>query len=152
MSSSRLLALVVAISTLLSLAAPAFAFDPNYIISDTELTDAYAMDLNQVRSFLSSHGALGDMRLPDYTGRTRWAADIIWYAAQNHGINPKVLLVMLQKEQSLIVDEDPTQKQLDWAMGYAVCDTCSLSMEPLLAGKVLENKWCSNAVYRRLSC
>lgn len=127
MKSSRLIAFFTAVSTLLGVATPALAFDPEYIISDAELTDSYSMDLNQVRSFLSSRGALGDMRLPDHEGRTRWAADIIWYAAQNNGINPKVLLVMLQKEQSLIEDEDPSQKQLDWAMGYAVCDSCSLS-------------------------
>lgn len=127
MHRQRLFAFVAAVATLLSAASPALAFDPNYIISDAELTDAFSMDLNQIRSFLSSRGALGDMRLEDYTGRTRWAADIIWYAAQNHSINPKVLLVMLQKEQSLIEDEDPSQKQLDWAMGYGVCDDCSMN-------------------------
>lgn len=127
MPSQRFIALCAALATVLGVTSPALAFDPEYIISDAELTDSYSMDLNQVRSFLSSRGALGDMRLADHEGRTRWAADIIWYAAQNNGINPKVLLVMLQKEQSLIEDEDPSQKQLDWAMGYAVCDDCSLS-------------------------
>jgi hypothetical protein len=126
MNRSRFVSLVAAVTTLLSIAQPVLAFDPNYIISDSELTDAYSMDLNQIRAFLTSRGALGDMRLADYAGRTRWASDIIWYAAQNHTINPKVLLVMLQKEQSLIEDEDPTQKQLDWAMGYGVCDDCSM--------------------------
>jgi D-alanyl-D-alanine endopeptidase (penicillin-binding protein 7) len=55
------------------------------------------------------------------------ATDIIVDAAQTYKINPKFLLVTLQKEQSLVVDDAPTQKQLDWATGYAVCDSCALS-------------------------
>jgi hypothetical protein len=39
---------------------------------------------------------------------------------------------MLQKEQSLITDKSPSQKQLDWATGFAVCDSCSKS-DPKLA-------------------
>lgn len=127
MSRPHILAFCAALATVFGIAQPVRAFDPNYILSDAELTDAFAMDLDQIRAFLSARGALGDMRLADHTGRMRWAADIIWYAAQNHGISPKVLLVMLQKEQSLVEDEDPTQKQLDWAMGYGVCDNCSMN-------------------------
>jgi hypothetical protein len=127
MHRHRFFALTAALMTLLGTARPAFAFDPNYIISDAEMTDAFSMDLNQIRSFLEAHGgAIADLRLPDYSGKTRWAADIIWRAAQEHIINPKVLLVTLQKEQSLIEEEDPTDKQLDWAMGYGVCDDCSM--------------------------
>ncbi|MEN9378840.1 MAG: hypothetical protein RJB15_518, partial [Pseudomonadota bacterium] len=33
----------------------------------------------------------------------------------------------LQKEQSLVTDDTPTQKQLDWAAGYGVCDACSMN-------------------------
>lgn len=103
----------------------ALAFDPNYILSDEELTDGNAMDLNQIQAFLE-RGALADLKLEDHDGRMRMAADIIWRAAQQHGINPKFILVLLQKEQSLIEDDEPTQKQLDWAAGYAVCDDCSM--------------------------
>lgn len=111
----------------------AFAFDPNYILSDEELQDSQAMDLNQIQAFLE-RGGLADLRLEDHDGRMRNAAEIIWRAAQQHNINPKFLLVLLQKEQSLIEDDDLTQKQLDWAAGYAVCDDCSMS-DPAL------NRW-----------
>jgi hypothetical protein len=104
----------------------ALAFDPNYILSDEELQDANAMDLNQIQAFLE-RGYLADLKTEDHDGRLRYAADIIWRAAQQHNVNPKFLLVLLQKEQSLIEDEDPTQKQLDWAAGYAVCDHCSMN-------------------------
>lgn len=35
--------------------------------------------------------------------------------------------MLLQKEQSLLDDKSPTQKQLDWATGYGVCDNCSMN-------------------------
>ncbi|MFH1631787.1 MAG: hypothetical protein ABIA47_02040 [bacterium] len=106
--------------------ARAFAFNPNYLISDWDLTNPFALDFNQIQHFLD-RGALGDLKTEDWEGDVRYAADIIWTAAQNYNISPKFLLVLLQKEQSLVEDDDPTQKQLDWATGYAVCDDCSMS-------------------------
>jgi hypothetical protein len=104
----------------------ALAFNPDYILSDAELTDSQSMDLNQIQAFLS-RGSLSDLRVEDHTGRMSTPAKIIWQAAQSHGISPKFLLVLLQKEQSLIEDPSPSQKQLDWAAGYAICDNCSMS-------------------------
>ncbi|MFZ2682159.1 MAG: hypothetical protein WAZ14_03645 [Patescibacteria group bacterium] len=109
----------------------ALAFDPNYILSDTELQDTDAMNLDQIQAFLK-RGHLADLEIEDHEGRIRDAAEIIWRAAKNNQINPKFLLVLLQKEQSLVEDDSPTQKQLDWAAGYAVCDDCSMS-DPTLA-------------------
>jgi hypothetical protein len=51
------------------------------------------------------------------------AAQIIWEVAQQYGINPQVLIVMLQKEQSLITDNWPWAVQYQKAMGYACPDT-----------------------------
>lgn len=45
------------------------------------------------------------------------AAEIIWDAAQAYNINPKVLLVTLQKESGLITDDWPLKRQLVYAMG-----------------------------------
>ncbi|MCG2687204.1 hypothetical protein L6260_00155 [Candidatus Parcubacteria bacterium] len=106
--------------------ARTFAFDPNYLISDWDFTDIFALDFNQIQHYLN-RGFLGDYQTEDWEGRVRYATDIIWRAAQTRGISPKVLLVMLQKEQSLIEDDSPTQNQLNWAMGYGVCDSCSKS-------------------------
>ncbi|MBI1908098.1 hypothetical protein HYS28_01610 [Candidatus Uhrbacteria bacterium] len=105
--------------------APALAFNPDYIISDDELTNPFSLDRNQIQAYLE-RGYLGDYKTEDYAGVTRYAADIIWRAAQMHGVSPRFLLVLLQKEQSLVEDDEPTQKQLDWAAGYAVCDDCSM--------------------------
>jgi hypothetical protein len=51
------------------------------------------------------------------------AAQIIWDVGQQYGINPQVLIVMLQKEQSLITDNWPWKLQYDRAMGYACPDS-----------------------------
>ena len=39
--------------------------------------------------------------------------------------------MLIQKEQSLVEDPDPTERQLDWAAGYGVCDICSTSDESI---------------------
>lgn len=122
----RLAILLFAVIGLSLFVRPALAFDPNFVISDAELLDPFAMDLNQIQAFLE-RGYLGHYRTQDHRGHIRPASEIIWRAAMEHGINPKFLLVLLQKEQSLIEDMDPTQKQLDWATGYGICDHCSMN-------------------------
>lgn len=102
-------------------------FNPNFIISDEETQDAKAWGKDEIKNFLQSKGSfLSNYITTDFTGVTKPATDIIYEAAQNYQINPKFLLVTLQKEQSLITDDSPTQKQLNWAAGYAVCDSCSM--------------------------
>lgn len=103
-------------------------FNPNFILSDNELQDYSSMSRQDIQSFLQGKGSyLRTYQTVDEYGTTKLASDIIFDAAQNYQINPKFLLVLLQKEQSLVVDDAPTQKQLDWATGYAVCDSCSLN-------------------------
>jgi hypothetical protein len=52
------------------------------------------------------------------------AARIIYNAAQDHRINPKVLLVMLRKESlNLFSDSWPLKSQYKYAMGYACPDS-----------------------------
>ncbi|MGK0722259.1 hypothetical protein [Leucobacter sp. W1478] len=51
------------------------------------------------------------------------AAQIIAKVGAACNISPKVLLVMLEKEQSLVTDTWPTQRQFDIAMGYACPDS-----------------------------
>ncbi|MBU1126534.1 MAG: hypothetical protein ABH826_03210 [Patescibacteria group bacterium] len=99
-------------------------FNPNYLISDWDLKDAFSMGFNEIQHYLE-RGALADYKTEDWQGATRYAADIILRAAQDNSISPKFLLVLLQKEQSLVEDDTPTDRQLDWATGYAVCDDCS---------------------------
>ena len=105
----------------------ALTFNPGYIISDTDLTDHQSMDQGEIQSFLEKKsGQLDNYSCKDTNGITKSASEIIYRAALLNKVNPKFLLVMLQKEQSLIEDSTPKQTQYDWAMGYAVCDSCSM--------------------------
>jgi len=57
------------------------------------------------------------------------AAQIIWDVSQQYGLNPQVLIVMLQKEQGLITDTWPWKIQFDRAMGYACPDNGSCNTQ-----------------------
>lgn len=126
MKRSLFLTFLLCTALLPGIAQAKFSFDPEFILSDYDLTNPFSMDLNQIQQFLE-RGSLADYVTEDWEGVERKAADIIWRASQFNGINPKFLLVLLQKEQSLIEDDDPSDNQLDWATGYAVCDNCSKS-------------------------
>lgn len=51
------------------------------------------------------------------------AASLISRVASACGISPRVLLIMLEKEQSLVTDSWPTVRQFNVAMGYACPDS-----------------------------
>lgn len=56
-------------------------------------------------------------------GGTKSAAQIVYDVSQSCGINPQVLIVLLQKEQSLVTDDWPWKVQYDNATGFACPDT-----------------------------
>lgn len=103
----------------------AVLFNPHYLVSDDEMTDILAMQYDELQRFLN-RGYLGTYIGEDFLGMRKSAAEIIWSEAQRYQINPQFLLALLQREQSLVQAQNPTQKQLDWAMGYAICDDCSM--------------------------
>lgn len=100
-------------------------FDPNRILEDEDIFDVNGMSFDRLVRFLRSKGTLADYRTVDIDGIPKTAAEIIWRVSNSYKINPKYLLAVLQKEQSLVEDPEPTQRQFDWAMGYGVCDSCS---------------------------
>ena len=75
------------------------------------------------------------------------AAQIIAKVGQSCGISPRVLLVMLEKEQSLVTDTWPTVRQLDVAMGANCPDSgpnWSASCDPAYYGfqkQVYRSAW-----------
>ncbi len=58
-------------------------------------------------------------------GYGQTAAEIIYYAAQDYKINPQVLIVLLQKETSLITDKVPNNNDYRKATGYGCPDTAA---------------------------
>lgn len=62
---------------------------------------------------------------PDEIGTGKTAARIIYEAAQEFKINPQALLVLLQKESSLITDKVPNSYDYGQATGYGCPDTAA---------------------------
>jgi hypothetical protein len=98
-------------------------FNPNYIIGDSEILDYTAMSLEEIKEFLNDKGGyLANYSCANPDGKMMTAAEIIYDRATTNLVNPKFLIVLLQKEQSLIEDDSPRQSQLDWATGYGCPD------------------------------
>lgn len=112
-------------------------FNPNHIVSDREMVDYNSLTLKEIQAFLDNKpGALKKYEVVDpTTGLNKTAAEIIFQAAQNYQINPKILLVFLQKEQSLVENPNPPTSAFDWATGYGVCDSCSFDDPNVLKHK-----------------
>ncbi|PIR47944.1 hypothetical protein COV06_00900 [Candidatus Uhrbacteria bacterium CG10_big_fil_rev_8_21_14_0_10_50_16] len=126
--SFRTLGVLCAILLTPVLSVSAAEFDPNFIISDRDMTNKSVMSLDAVQAFLvDKRGALGSYVAQDLDGVSKRASDIIYRVSQEFLLNPRFLLVMLQKEQSLVTDPTPKQGQYDWATGYAVCDACNVN-------------------------
>ncbi|GAA1059533.1 hypothetical protein [Agromyces bracchium] len=127
-------------------AADARDFDPGMIISDQVFYDRSTMSVSAIQSFLNARvptcqattgptclkgyvtntvskaGESG--RCGAYTGRSNQsAAQIIYDVSQVCGINPRAMIVLLEKEQSLVTDATPSDRQYRSATGYGCPDT-----------------------------
>ncbi|MBR3263996.1 hypothetical protein IKF94_02050 [Candidatus Saccharibacteria bacterium] len=120
-------------------------FDPGYIISDDLMGDYVSMTEREIYDFMKSKNSCNDTNIAKaswypslsyhienghfvcladekFDGET--SAHIIWQAAQDYRINPKVLIVLLEKEQGLITDTWPNSTlQYRSATGYGCPDT-----------------------------
>ncbi len=130
-------------------------FDPGTLISDEEFYDGEAMTADEIQRFLEEQvgrcgndSCLARLRMPvedrapvvsrstgetvcsGFEGGDLRAADVIDRVQRACGISAKVILVTLQKEQSLVsgrIARAPTAQQLGAAMGArcpddAACD------------------------------
>ena len=139
---------ILIITLSLAKTAQAQGFDPNNIIGDLEILDHASMNLTDIQQFLAAKGSyLANYSCADINGVIRKASEIIYNAAVSSydcdgailsdsptdserslkcrkvTISPKFLLVLLQKEQSLIEESSPSQSNLDWAAGYGCPDS-----------------------------
>jgi uncharacterized protein with LGFP repeats len=126
-----------------SQAADLSQFRPGEIVSDEVFFNENTMDAAAVQRFLDSKVsacASGYTCLKDYRQDTRTipgtpmcdtyhgasresAADIIVKVARACGVNPQVILVMLQKEQGLVTATRPSSGAYRSAMGAGCPDT-----------------------------
>ena len=136
-------------------AADASRFDPGLIISDSVFYDFGTMTVADIQRFLESKVPVckandgGPTCLRDYVtdqlekvgedGKCQSmpakqnvkASQIIYDIARACGINPRVLLVVLQKEQGLVQATNPTAYMYRAALGYGCPDS-----DPGICGKV----------------
>ncbi|MBN1484428.1 MAG: peptidoglycan DD-metalloendopeptidase family protein [Chloroflexia bacterium] len=72
----------------------------------------------EVRSFLEGRpGVLGGLRT--WVGDQEMPlADVITGQCLFYGVNPKVVLALLELQSGLVDQPEPTPEDLDWAMGY----------------------------------
>jgi len=130
-------------------AANGSEFNPGNIISDATFYNSTAMSVTEIQSFLngkvasciSGYTCLKDyqMTTPNraasaycsaYTGvANQSAASIIHAVGLACGINPQVLLVLLQKEQGLITARSPSAGKYQSATGFACPDTAPCDAE-----------------------
>lgn len=104
---------------LLPLAAHAWTFDPNNLITDNELKDKNSLSKTAIQLFLEREkSALSILRAPA-EGSEKTASEIIWEVGQKHNVSPKFLLANLEKEKGLIQKTAAAEKDFDWAMGYS---------------------------------
>lgn len=124
MKKPKFIALLSLISFLLiAQQVGAETFNPNYIISDNEVLDHTSMSLEDIKTFLKGKGGfLANYSTTNPDGIMMTAAEIIYDRAITNKISPRFLIVLLQKEMSLIEDTAPKQSQLDWATGYGCFD------------------------------
>ena len=120
-----------------ALAGAAFAEPPSLILSDENMRASNSMSVAEIQAFLDTQpGPLKSLVTPDYDKvitlsktennvnatpdvgeEPKTAALIIWEACQQWQISPKVMLAMLQKEQSLLTRTDLTPTTLARAVG-----------------------------------
>ena len=136
-------------------AADASRFDPGLIISDSVFYDFGTMTVDEIQRFLESKVPVckandgGPTCLRNYVMDTpekigedgkcasmpaktnQKASQIIYDVARACGINPRVLIVLLQKEQGLVQATNPTAYMYKAATGFGCPDS-----DPAICGKV----------------
>lgn len=120
-------------------------FSPGNIIDDGVFYNSATMSQDDIQRFLdgkvtncesgytclknwrgSSRTIAADPMCRAYNGSTNEsAASVIFKVAQACGINPQVLIVMLQKEQALVTHRSPSSSRYQIAMGQGCPDTAA---------------------------
>ena len=111
-------------SLFLAGASQAADFDPNYLISDAELANYNSLTLEDIQKFLDKkEGTLNKYITVDKEGNFKTAVQTFFETAQRWLINHKYLIVLTQKEMSLVTHTNPEQSRYDWATGYGCPDS-----------------------------
>lgn len=119
------------------------AFDPGNLISDEEFFTKATMSVDEIQAFLNDkvpNCRAGYICMKDYVETTfsreptvlcdyypgaenESAAQIVYKVSQACGVSVEALLVLIQKEQSLVTHTWPSTWRYEKATGYACPDT-----------------------------
>lgn len=149
-------------------AKPVSAYSGGRLIDDAVFRDSSTMSAAQIQSFLESKNS--GLKNKAYTiqcygadskerelytqagatcGKKVRPSTIIYYAAKIYGVNPRVILATMQKEQSLITTTNPTKWQLSQAMGYGCPTTGSCESESNFSYQIDSGTWVLRYHYER---
>lgn len=96
------------------------SFNPNLIISDSEFLNCSSMSEAQIQDFIASKGSfLKDYKISDHL-TSYW----VYKHCNDLGLNPKVLLTHIQKEQGTITTKTfpKNKRRLDYFCGVGAYD------------------------------
>lgn len=131
--------------------------------SDFIYNSSKAMTESDIQTFLTNKKSVLKDKIKIYainssgkaydTGRTVKPSTVIYNAAKDEKINPKVILVMLQKESSLVTSTDTNvnRRAFHYAMGYGATDSGDITTytgfdnQVQLAAKWLYTKWLNDS-------
>ncbi len=103
---------------------PGGAFTPDLVISEAKFRNTAPLTVEQIQAFLEAQpGILDTYRTKDHAGDVKTTAEMIYDASTRFNVSAAVILVKLQKEQSLLADKSPSKRQLDWALGCGKADS-----------------------------
>jgi hypothetical protein len=144
------------------------AYDGGNIIDNAVFLDSSTMSKEGIQEFLVEQGGaiagrtftmdcvtagaqanLAYIALGAPCGQTTPASHIIYYSSQVYGVNPRVILATMQKEQSLITATNPTNRQYVQAMGYGCPTTGSCDDTSNFFWQVDNGTWVLRFHYER---
>jgi hypothetical protein len=103
---------------------PSGKFNPDTVVSEANFRASSSMTAAGIQAFLDQQpGTLKSYRVADHNGKVGSVAQMIAEASAAQGISPKIILATLQKEQSLLTNQNPTKESYDWAMGCGKADS-----------------------------
>ena len=168
LASGVFIALFILTFQIISAPKVSAAYEGGRLIDDSVFLDAKSMSASDIQNFLvSKNSGLKSLsfNLSCYGSESKErqlytaaggtcdtpvpASSIIYYAAQIYGVNPKVIIATLQKEQSLITAPSPTDWQLSQAMGYACPTSGSCSASSNFSYQIDSGTWALRFHYER---
>lgn len=106
------------------------AFNPKYLLKDSAFIDSSSMTEEEIEFFLKNHGEIYPNHIYHKALEGRGVSYWIKKFCFEGALNPRIILTKLQAEKGLVTGEtsvNPTQNQMDWALGAGSLDTGNIA-------------------------